>query len=70
MKVTKETAVIGSHVVYIALNGDVIVEVQAGQRLKLRNTSVSLVNLNPNVTGSVFPITIASINIDCLKLLP
>lgn len=50
--------------------GDVIIEVQANQVLKLRNTSISSVNLNPNVTGSVFPITIASINIESLKSLP
>jgi hypothetical protein len=50
--------------------GDVIIEVQAGALLQLRNTSVSSVDLNPNVTGSVFPITIASINIECLKTLP
>jgi hypothetical protein len=49
--------------------GDVIIEVNAGDVLKLRNTSVSSVNLNPAVTGSVFPITIASINIECLKAL-
>ena len=49
--------------------GDVIIEVNAGDSLKLRNTSVSAVNLNPSVTGSVFPITIASINIECLKAL-
>ena len=49
--------------------GDIIIEVQAGDMLRLRNTSVSAVNLNPNVTGSVFPITIASINIECLKAL-
>lgn len=47
--------------------GDIIISVNAGDSLKLRNTSVSAVNLNPNVTGSVFPITIASINIECLK---
>ena len=50
--------------------GDVIIEVQAGDVLKLRNTSVSSVNLNPAVTGSVFPITIASINAELLKSLP
>ena len=51
-------------------SSEIIIEVQAGDSLKLRNTSVSDVNLNPNVTGSVFPITIASINIECLKMLP
>jgi hypothetical protein len=50
--------------------GDVIIELQANDMLRLRNTSISQVALNPNVTGSVFPITIASLNIECLKLLP
>lgn len=49
--------------------GDIIIEVKANDSLKLRNTSVSDVNLNPAVTGSVFPITIASINIECQKAL-
>lgn len=50
--------------------GDVIIEVQAGDMLRLRNTCVSPVVLNPNINGSVFPITIASVNAECLKLLP
>jgi hypothetical protein len=50
--------------------GDVIIEVKANDTLRLRNTSISAVSLNPNITGSVFPITIASINIECLQLLP
>jgi hypothetical protein len=50
--------------------GDIIIEVKANDMLRLRNTSISQVALNPNVTGSVFPITIASVNIECLKLLP
>jgi hypothetical protein len=50
--------------------GDIIIEVKAGDLLRLRNTSVSPVLLNPSVTGSVFPITIASINIECLQSLP
>lgn len=50
--------------------GDVIIEIHPGDLLRLRNTSVSSVNLNPAVTGSVFPITIASINVECLKSLP
>lgn len=47
--------------------GDVIIEVKAGDLLRLRNTSITAVNLNPNITGSVFPITIASVNIVCLE---
>jgi len=50
--------------------GDIIIEMKANDMLRLRNASVSQVNLNPSVTGSVFPITIASINIECLKLIP
>ncbi len=49
--------------------GDVIIEVNAGDKLRLRNTSISSVSLNPNITGSVFPITIASINVECLEAL-
>ena len=50
--------------------GDVIIEVKANDLLRLRNTSISSVNLNPLITGSVFPITIASVNIECVKSLP
>lgn len=51
-------------------SSELIIEVKAGDVLRLRNTSISSVNLNPSVTGSVFPITIASINIVGLKDLP
>lgn len=51
-------------------NGEIIIEVQAGDVLKLRNTSISSVNLNPSIIGSAFPITIASVNIQSLKKLP
>jgi len=50
--------------------GDVIIELKAADILMLRNTSISVVLLNPNVTGSVFPITIASVTVVCLKELP
>lgn len=50
--------------------GDIIIEVKVNDVLRLRNTSISAVDLNPNITGSVFPITIASINIEGLKALP
>ncbi len=49
--------------------GNVIIEVKAGDTIRLRNTSVNAVSLNPNIAGSVFPITIASINITCVKSL-
>jgi hypothetical protein len=44
-------------------SSEAIVKMAVGDVLKLRNTSVSPVSLNPAITGSVFPITIASINI-------
>jgi hypothetical protein len=47
--------------------GDVIITVTAGQTLRLRNTCISAVSLNPAINGSVFPITIASINIEGLS---
>lgn len=52
-----------------AAGGCVQVEVKAGDLLRLRNACVSIVDLDPNVLGSVFPITIASLNIQCLKSL-
>jgi hypothetical protein len=49
---------------------DIIIEIKAGDMLRVRNTSISAVALNPSITGSVFPITIASVNIEGLKALP
>jgi hypothetical protein len=46
---------------------EAFIEFQVNDVLKLRNTSVSKVNLNPNVNGSVFPITFATLNIECIK---
>lgn len=50
-------------------SGMVIVEVNASDVLRLRNASASSVDLNPFVSGSLFPITAASILIECLKSL-
>jgi hypothetical protein len=47
--------------------GNVIVKVPANSLLRLRNTSTTSVNLNPAVNGSVFPITIASMTIVCVR---
>jgi len=47
--------------------GSVIVKVAANSLLRLRNASVSSVNLNPAINGSVFPITIASVVINCVR---
>lgn len=45
-------------------------EIRAGQVMKMRNASVTSVDLNPNVGGSVFPITIATLVVTMLKALP
>lgn len=50
-------------------SGLVQIEIQAGDKISIKNTSISGVSLNPSVTGSVFPITIAGVNIDCVKAL-
>lgn len=47
--------------------GEVIISVNANQMLRLRNTCTSSVVLNPSLNGSVYPITIASVNIECLQ---
>lgn len=51
-------------------SGQVIIEVKAGSVIMLRNTSVSAVSLDPNVTGAVFPITTASVCATLVKVLP
>jgi hypothetical protein len=48
----------------------VMFEIPAGGVLTLQNTCVSSVTLSPAVNGSVFPITIASLNINLLRSLP
>lgn len=51
-------------------SGTVIFEIPAGAILELRNTCVSSVNLDPNVGGSVFPITIATLTATLMLPLP
>lgn len=48
----------------------VMITVAAGDLLRLRNASSLPVNMNPNTIGIVFPVTIASLNIHCLKSIP
>lgn len=49
------------------ISGDVTINVNAGDVLKLRNASNLAVAMNPNTVGIQFPVTIASLNIHCLK---
>jgi Collagen triple helix repeat (20 copies) len=49
------------------INGDVTIQVLAGDVLKLRNASSNGVDMTPNTTGIQFPVTVASLNAHCLK---
>lgn len=49
------------------INGEVIVTIAANDVLMLRNASSNSVDLTPNTIGIVFPVTVASLNIFCLK---
>ena len=51
----------------VHVTAEVIVEVLAGQKLMLRNSCVSTVLLDPNASGSVFPIANSTLNIELLK---
>ncbi len=48
-------------------SSSVMIEVQAGDVLRLRSNSVNVTSLSPSSTGNVSPITIASILIECLQ---
>jgi len=49
------------------ISGEVLIQVLAGDVLKLRNASSLVVNMNPNTIGIQFPVTVASLTIHCLK---
>jgi hypothetical protein len=51
----------------VHINGEVIVNIAANDMLRLRNASSSGVDMNPNTVGIVFPVTVACLNIHCLK---
>lgn len=51
----------------IHISGDVTIDVLANDVLKLRNASSNGVDLTPNTTGIIFPVTVASLNIHGLK---
>lgn len=50
----------------LPINSQVIVSVNAGDVLKLRNTSSLAVSLNPTGISVQLPVTVASLNIHCL----
>jgi hypothetical protein len=51
-------------------SAEVIVEMKSNDLVKLRNTSINVIDLNPSNVGNAFPITIASLNCVLLKELP
>lgn len=51
----------------IQINGQVMVDIVANDVLKLRNASSNGVDMTPNTVGIVFPVTVSTLNIHCLK---
>lgn len=49
------------------ISGEVTIAVGVGDIIQLKNVSALEVNMNPNVIGILFPVTVASLNIHCLK---
>lgn len=53
----------------LQISGEVIINVKAGDILRLRNASAFVVDMSPNTSGIQFPVTVAALNIHCLKAL-
>jgi hypothetical protein len=53
----------------IQVNGEVMVAFAANDILKLRNASSNGIDMTPNTVGIVFPVTVATLNINCLQAL-
>jgi len=51
----------------LPISSEVMINVLAGDTLRLRNASSNSVSMTPNTVGILFPVTIASLNIHCLK---
>src|SRR5687767_13024202 len=51
----------------VQVTGEVIIDVVANDVLKLRNASSNGVDMTPNTVGIAFPVTVATLNINCLK---
>ncbi len=49
------------------VTGEVIIDIPANAILKLRNASTNGISLTPDTVGVIFPVTIASLNIHCVK---
>lgn len=51
----------------LQVTGEVMINIAANDVLKLRNASSNSVDMAPNVTGILFPVTVSTMNINCLK---
>ena len=51
----------------IQVTGEVMISVLANDIVKMRNASSNGVDMTPNTVGIAFPVTVATMNINCLK---
>lgn len=51
------------------ISGEVLININAGDVMKLRNATSLAVDMAPNTAGILFPVVVASLNIHCLKAL-
>lgn len=51
----------------IQITGEVMISILANDVVKLRNASSNGVDMTPNTIGIAFPVTVATMNINCLK---
>lgn len=51
----------------LQITGEVMIDIAANDVIKLRNASSNGVDMTPNTVGIVFPVTVATLNINCLK---
>jgi hypothetical protein len=49
------------------ISNEVIISVNTGDVLKLRNASAFILDMSPNTIGIQFPVVVSSLNIHCLK---
>ena len=50
----------------LSVNSEVILKMNVGDELKLRNAAAVAVDMDPNTVGIVFPVSVATLNINCV----
>ena len=53
----------------VHLNGEITIAMLANEEIKIRNAASVAVDLDPNVIGIQFPVTVSVLNVHCLKQL-